>query len=481
MSLFAPDPGFEDPTRHLPFKEKFIGDRAFYRMALAVAVPIIIQNGITNFVNMRDNVMVGRVGTLQMTGVSVVNTLVFVYNLCIFGGLSGIGIFTAQFFGKKDLHGIRDSFRMKLWVGLFLTAAAGLVFVLFGEPLIRFYLHGDGVEAQIEETLSYGLQYVRIILVSFPAFMLLQVYASSLRECGETVVPMTAGLIAVVLNLSLNYLLIYGKLGFPALGVRGAALATAVSRYAELLILLIYTHTHSTKHPWVSGLYRTFLVEKTHMAGYVTKGIPLLLNEALWSSGMATLAQCYSTRGLDAVAAMNISQTVSNVLNTIYLATGVSIGILVGQRLGSGQLAEAKRLDNKMIFLSLMFSLVTMMMTLALSHVFPEVYETGPEVKALAAGMLVVYALFAPVNSFNNASYFTLRSGGKTVITFLFDSGFVWAVSVPAALLLSRFTGIGVIPLLVLVSLLDIIKTVIGYVMLRQNIWVNNIVGEKNV
>ena len=159
-------------------RRKFIGDKAFYRMVLAIAVPIMIQNGITNFVSMLDNIMVGQVGTEQMSGVAIVNQLIFVYNLCIFGGLSGAGIFTAQYFGQEDAEGIRHTFRYKIWMGLILTILAIGIFLFAGGNLIQLYLNGDSNGGDLSTALSSGTRYLYIMLLGLPAFMVLQVYAS---------------------------------------------------------------------------------------------------------------------------------------------------------------------------------------------------------------------------------------------------------------------------------------------------------------
>lgn len=233
------------------FWRKFIGDKAFYKMVLAIAIPIMIQNGITNFVSLLDNIMIGRIGTEQMSGAAIVNQLIFVYNLCMFGGLAGAGIFTAQYFGQKDHEGVRQTFRYKFWLAVILTVVTALVFLVSGDALIRIYLHGEGSAEEITSTLMYGKQYLYIMLLGLPPFMLGQVYSSTLRECGETVLPMKAGVTAVCVNLVFNYLLIYGKFGFPELGVQGAAIATVLSRYVEVLIILIWTSRNTEKLPFI--------------------------------------------------------------------------------------------------------------------------------------------------------------------------------------------------------------------------------------
>ena len=469
---------FVDASRGKSFRERFIGDRNFYKMVFGIAVPIMIQNGISNFVGLLDNVMVGTVGTEQMTGVSIANQLIFIYNLCIFGGLSGIGIFTAQFFGSRDEEGIRDSFRMKAWTGIGLTVLATAVLLLFADPLIGLYLHEEGATGNAAETLRYGKAYLRIIVFSFVPFMALQVYASTLRECGDTLLPMKASLVAVATNLFLNWVLIYGRFGLPRLGVIGAAEATLISRVVEVLIVVIYAHTHSRKHPWVKQLYRTMKVQKTYLKDYIVKDYPILANEALWSTGISFLAQCYSMRGLAVVAALNIANTLNNSLNVVFQSFGSSVGIIVGQLLGAGRLQEAKDTDNKMLFTDILMSLVTIIVLVLISGIFPKVYNTTDEVRSIATQFLLAYAVFTPQMAFNNACYFTLRCGGKTMLTFIYDCMAVWVLSIPIAFFLSRFTSIPAVWIYVCVAMADWVKVAFGVTMVRKNVWINTIVKE---
>ena len=207
-------------------KNRYIGDKAFYRRVFGVAVPIIVQNGITNFVSMLDNIMVGQVGTLPMSGVSIVNGLIFVFNLCIFGASSGAGIFTAQFFGSKDDEGVRYTFRFKFLIFSILSAQVIGLCLLGDSFLIGLYLTGEGDPAEAAQVLHYGVQYLHVMLWGFLPFALTNAYASTLKETGNTFVPMVAGIAATLINLVGNYVLIFGHFGATQMGVEGAALAT---------------------------------------------------------------------------------------------------------------------------------------------------------------------------------------------------------------------------------------------------------------
>ena len=455
---------------------KFIGDRQFYRRVLTVALPIIVQNGISNFVSLLDNIMVGQVGTVQMSGVAIVNQLIFVFNLCIFGAVSGAGIFTAQYYGSGNHEGIRHTFRFKVIIGALLSAAGIGLFLVAGQSLIQLYLQGEGAPEDAARTMVYGWEYLLVMLWGLPAFALATSYSSTLRESGQTMVPMVAGICAVLVNLMLNYVLIFGHFGFPALGIQGAALATVVSRYVELFIVTFWTHLHSKDNPFIRGAYRSFLIPKHLLGQILLKGIPLLINEAMWASGMAILSQCYSTRGLDVVAAQNISSTIHNLSSVAFLSMGNAVGIIIGQMLGSGRPeAEVRDADRKLIFTSVVSCLAFGGIMAALSGVFPRIYNTTDSVRDLATIFICICAVMMPFNAYTNAAYFTLRSGGKTMVTFLFDSCYVWVVCLPLIFILSRFTNIPIIPLFAISQGMDIIKSAIGAFMIRKGSWIQNL------
>ena len=459
--------------------KKYFGDRAFYKKVIAIALPIMIQNGITNFVNMLDNIMVGRIGTEQMSGVSIANQLFFVFNLCVFGGFSGIGIFTAQYFGKGDIKGVRDSMRFKAIVGAVLVTLALLIFGFAGEPLIGAFLHDSESSGDLAVTLDYGMRYLRIIMLGIIPFAVTQMYSSTLRETNKTVPPMVFGIVAVFINLILNYLLIFGKLGFPKLGVEGAAIATVVSRYAECLAIVIWTHKNKAKHEFIVGLYRSFRVPRLVAFEMAMKGLPLLLNEAMWSMGITMLSQRFSTRGLDVVGALNICTTLNNVFNIVFISLGTAISIIVGNLLGANKMEEARESDTRLLTFTVLSSLVIGTAMASCSAVFPKIYNTTDSVRSLATFFILVMAAYMPISAFINGSYFTLRSGGKTWLTFAFDSLYVWVVNVLLAFILTKFTSLSIYPIYIICYGIDILKCISGFLLVRSDLWMNNLVGEK--
>lgn len=455
---------------------RYFGDKAFYKMLIAIVVPMILQNGLTNFVSLLDNIMVGALGTEQMSGISIVNQLLFVFSLCIFGGLSGAGIFTAQFHGKKDVEGVRHTFRFMFMLVLVLLAVGLGVFLLLGDRLIGSYLHDGSYEGDLSATAEYGAKYLRLMLWGLLPFAVQQAYSSTLRATGETILPMKAGIAAIVVNFVGNYLLIFGKFGFPALGVEGAAIATVISRYVECAIILMWTHTHKDKAPFITNAFKSLRVPGALVLQIAKKGMPLLINEFLWSAGMAMLTQCYSTRGLAVVAGLNICSTIANLFNVVWLSMGTAVSIVVGKDLGAGDFEEAENSCWRILVFSVLSAVGVGALMVAGSGLFPKLYNTTQEVRDIATGMLCMVALSGPVHAFNHASYFTLRSGGKTWITFLFDSAFLWAVSVPVARILSVHTVWHIVLVYGICQFLDILKCGLGYALLKKKVWINRIV-----
>ena len=458
--------------------KRYIGNKAFYRNVLALLIPMVIQQFITSFVSLLDNIMVGSLGTEAISAASISNSVLMVHMLAIFGGMSGASIYGAQFFGKGDMDGMRHTFRFKLYFGVIFSAAAIAVYLLFGSSFIQSFLRGDSNGGDLALTHSLGNGYLRVMLWGLIPFALVQTYSGTLREAGQTFPPMVAGIIAILTNLGLNWVLIYGHLGAPALGVEGAAIATVISRYVELLVLVIHAHRHIWKYPFLKGAYRSLRVP-LRLAGKITRtGLPLLVNEILWSLGMTFINQFYSSRGLNAVTALNITGTAWNLFCVIMFAMGSAVSIMVGQRLGAGEMEEARDVDRKLIFLTEVIHVIIGAVMILCSPLVPLLYNVDPEVRDLTRRLLTVAGLALPIHSFAHVTYFTIRSGGRTLVTFLFDAAYTWAVTVVLAFCLTRYTDLDILKIYFCVQFIDVVKLIVGLLMLRSDFWARNVVNE---
>ena len=471
------------------FKRKFIGDKAFYRTVMIILLPLVVQQGITSFVSLLDNLMVGSLGEESLSAVGVVNQILMVFNLTIFGGLSGVSIFGAQFAGKGDTDGMRQSFRAKLYFGTAVVVIGIALLLGFGKNFINLFLAGEVDASRAAYALSEASDYLHIMLWGLAPFVLVQAYAGSMREMGKTVATMVASVIAILTNLVLNFLLIYETremsvfgLSFTmwgaGMGVRGAALATVIARFVEMFVVLIYAHLHQNRYTFLRGAFRNGYVPLALLKRIAITGTPLMLNEVCWSLGMTFINQCYSTRGMTALAALNITSTAWNLFCIIMFAMGNAVSIMVGQCLGRGDKQGARDVDAKLLFITVVGNIILGGLLMLVSGKIPLLFAVTDEARALAAQTLLIAGLSLPIHAFLHATYFTIRSGGKTLITFLFDSVYTWCVPAVLAFFLSRYTDMSVVGMYFCIQFIDVVKLFIGLAMLRSDFWANNLVSE---
>ncbi len=460
-------------------ESKWIGDRRFYETVMIVALPIIVQNAITTFVNMLDNIMVGQTGTLPMSAVSISNQLMMVLNLLIIGTVNAAGIFSAQFYGKEDYKGMKDCLHFKVYFSLLFSFLGILIFRMFGDRLLLLYMSSSvNSAADIATTLELAHDYLNIIMIQVIPFGLAMSFGSAIRDTGNTVLSMRASIVAVLINFIGNYALIFGHFGFPRLGVIGAAVATVFARFVELAVILIGEYRTREKYPFFRGLFEDLPVPASLLKKIAVKGTPLIANEVLWSIGIAGISQCYSTRGLEAIAAINISSTITNVFMIANMAIGMSIAIIIGPKLGAGEFDDAVSTEYKLIGMALFFNTILGIILFATAPLFPQVYNTTDAVRSLAGSFLRIMACMLPAQALYNACYFTLRAGGKTMMTFMFDSGFTCAVNFPVAFVLTRFTALPVLTIYLVIQLIDIPKATVGSILLKKGVWINNIIND---
>ena len=319
---------------------RFIGNKAFYRKLFAVMLPILIQNVITNFVSLLDNVMVGQVGTEPMSGVAIVNQLLFVFNLCIFGGLAGAGIFTAQFYGKDDHNGVRDTMRAKYYIALGSVVLFLLVFVLFGENLISAFLHEGNEGLDLGATLGHAKDYIAVMYFQMLPFAVTQVYSSTLRETGETMLPMKAGIAAVFVNLVFNYILIFGKFGAPEMGVEGAAIATDISQLVSCVLSLRFL-IKSTDDCRV--IPREIRLHKKMAARIIRVGLPTGIQNMVISFSNVLVQASVNSYGAAAMAGFAAYMKIDGFNILPVSSISMAATTFVGQNYGAGRLDRVKR------------------------------------------------------------------------------------------------------------------------------------------
>ena len=449
-----------------------IGTRNFYKTLIAVAAPLVLQQLITTSVQLVDNVMVGKLGEQAIGSVSVVNQLYFVVILITFGAMGGAGVFSAQYFGSKDFDKLRQTFRFKVIIGFMVALLSFIIFTFFGEGLISLFTSNP-------TTIQGGLDYLNIVKWSAFPWIISVAISNTFRETGVTKPLLYISIVAIVVNTLLNFILIFGLFGFPALGIVGAAIATLIARVIEFSLMLILLERKG--QIFNSKLFEIFKIDKKVLAGIVIMAIPLTLNEALWSSGQTVFLHAYSTRGDSALAALNITGAISQLVFVTFGGIATAVAVLVGNTLGKGDLQEAKDNSKKLIAFSVFIAAIAGIILFILSFFILDLYDVAESTKQTAAFNIRVNALFIPVYSFNVALYFTLRAGGDTKSTMMIDSGYMWVVPVPIALALAYFTNLPVTLMFLLVQSLDIPKMAFGLARYRKEHWVKNLATESEI
>jgi putative MATE family efflux protein len=456
-------------------KNTIIGDKQFYKKVFHVFLPAVIHVSVTNFVNFLDNLMIGTLGTAQISGVGVSNQLLLVFNMFIFGVLSAAGIFSAQYFGSRDYDGVRQVFRSKVYMGIFTTATCIVLFLTADEALLSLFLQGEGSRELAESILSNAKLYLHIMLIGLPAFVLSQCISTTMRESGELAVPMRAGVVALFTNLIGNYLLIFGNLGFPALGLIGAAVATVISRYVELVVI-IYASRRNDKFFFFKNIFRTLSVPKELWKNIVTKGTPLMLNEILWSLSISTTNQILSRRSLNVLGAINISISVVGMFNVVIIATGTAVSVIIGHLLGAGKIKQAKKEAWQLMFFSFFSCAILSIILYFLAPFFPKLFNTQDDIRHIAASFIRTFSIILPVQAAADCTYYTLRAGGRTIITLISDSIFNWAVLIPLAYVLVEYTSMPIEELYFYVHATTLLKLAVGLILVKKGAWAHNLV-----
>ena len=314
------------------YKEKFIGNREFYANLIRLIIPMIVQQGITSFVSLLDNVMVGRLGTESMSGVAIVNQLLFVFNLTIFGGLAGASIFGAQFYGKGDHKGVRYALRFKLIFSVLMAVIAIVALLFFNNPLISLFLTESESGGDLVLTLSEAKNYLFVMLIGLIPFSFSQSYSSTLRETGETVSPMTASIIAIVTNFVLNYILIFGSFGAPRLGVVGAAIATVVS---QLFSGLLCTWWFFTRVEGIHFTRENCVLSAGHCGRLAYIGLPMGFEYSVSAIGAFIMQDAINLLGSTAVAAQTAGEKIRQMFTVPMASVGTAMATYVGQNHGA--------------------------------------------------------------------------------------------------------------------------------------------------
>jgi putative MATE family efflux protein len=451
----------------LTWIQDFTRDREFFARLFKLALPIIAQQFIMSSLNLVNGIMVGQLGETAVAAVGLSNQIYFLLNLLLFGANSGAAIFTAQYWGKGDVASIRKVMGLGLVVGL----AGGLLFTILGLFFPQIALGFYSTDAAV---ITLGSSYLRIYTLSFLFTAVTFCYAFVLRSVGNVRLPMVVSMGALSLNTVLGYILIFGKLGLPAMGINGAAVSITIARALECGVLLWLAYRLQT--PAAARLSELFRFDRVFVGRVLRRVLPVMMNEVFWSLGITTYNAVYAHMGTASIAAMNIASTFDGLAIVLFIGIGNACAILVGNVIGAGDEEKAFRYAGKSLLLAMLGSLLVGAVLWASSGWLLLPYKVSPEVTQSAQRVLLVLSALLWLRSANMVLYVGIfRSGGDTRFAFIMDAGIIWAVGVPLALLGAFVFRLPVYWVYLMVMGDELTKCAVGLFRYFSRKWIHNL------
>lgn len=444
-------------------------DKTFLSKFIKIALPVMLSGFVTFLVSFLDNIMVGTVSNEAVSGVYAANQVTYLYNLAIFGLLEGAGVFIQQFTGKKDYDRIRDCYRFKIISSfIFLLIIIPIIYI-FGHHLVWQYCKSDTNRNLI---FNEAMDYLRLIAISYIPFTIGYIYSTTYREMGLTKYAMYSSIVALVVNTILNlvFILVLKQ------GTKGAAYATIISRICEMLFLIGLSRLK--KFLFFRNAFKPFKFEKGIVKKILSKSYLLFINEVGFALGNILQTLAFSQRD-GVLAAISVLTTISNIITILIQGLSVGIGVIVGQDLGQGDFVKARDDNKKLSFLGIYLSLFTGLILVATSYVLPNIFkEIDNEQKKIATKLIIIYGVLLFANCLSIIYYYTLKAGGRTLETLILDTGFMLVVYVPVSWILAMATNLNIIYIYLIVRGLDILKSVLGFILVKRGKWLQNLTIE---
>lgn len=454
---------------HLGRLRAYIGDRTFYRSALAVMIPVTLQQLINSMFNLVDNIMVARIDAITMSAVTVANKPFMVYISVFFGFTGAAGLLLSQYYGAGKPEVCQRIFSVEMLFGLLFSLLYAMLLLLFPAAIMRIFVTDA-------TTIDIGVSYLRIVAYSYIPAAFSSVCIFSLRALGLNFLPMVVSIFSIASNAFLNWIFIFGRLGAPRMGAEGAALGTLLSRCLELLIYVYVLVSGKTLFSLRLSAARR--IGKPLLKDYVERALPLTLNELMWSGGILAFFWAYARINEGAIASLNVAEQIFNLAWVLFMGVSAAISVMVGKCLGANQFSEARSNAKKLLFMGLCISLLCSLTTLACSfgiHVIFNTLDAGQ--LAMSRHLLYINALIYPFNAVCAICFFLLRAGGDTRSAMMMDGGYMWVVAVPVALLMATFLKgkIDVRLAFLIVQVVQNAKVVFALNLVKKGHWLRNL------
>ena len=451
---------------------RLFGPGAFYKSALAIAVPIMLQQMIQSLVSLVDNFMVAGLGDVSMSGVNVAGQILFVFmvflnTVCMTGG-----IFMTQFFGAGDGEGMGQAFRFKLVMGLAAFVPYFLVTIVFPRAVMSLMLIGN---TQADLILNEAVKYMHIMFLMGIPYTISVCIATSLRDMGQVKIPLYVTMAAMLTNAVLNWVLIYGHFGLPRMGVRGAAYATVIARAFEfILFIVVYSRL---KPAFMIRMADFFKINGRLFRETLKKGALILFCEMVWVFSETITTAVYNGRGgADVVSGMAAGFSIANLLFVAFGGIYSATGVILGKSLGAGKLEKARTEKTWLLSGAAVFGLFVMLFGFGTTLIVPVVYgRLSASAVKICRDMVMLIAILMPFWLYMNTQQAIARAGGDTAMGFYVDGLLTLFVMIPMVLLLGKYTLIGPVMMYACVKVIDLMKVVIFHFWLKRERWLKNL------
>lgn len=454
---------------------KYFGDKAFYKMALAIIIPVVIQQLILNLAGLIDTFMINGFSQTSYTGVSTANRFMFIINFFWIGLAAGISVFVSQYFGDKNKKGIIGTFQLGILLAIVFGISSTFLINVLGPEMIKMFL--PTTDPEQVESVMFGIEYIRIIGYGAIVFLSSFMIATFFRSVGRAKAPLFAGVIGIIVNMFLNMILIYGFLGFPAMGAIGAAWATVISKIVELVVLLVIAFFYSNEN-YARDIFKKFLITKRLVIMYISKGGPIIINEILWSIAMVLYAMFITSGIYEWVTAYGYSQNATDIFFVYYSGMATATGVILGQALGEGDFENAKDYLIKLRAVMMVTNIGIMVLIVLLSPIILLMFTPVNSLYWLAYQLILINVIFIAIYGYNVMSYYALRAGGDSIRTFLLDQLPTYLVGLPIVMLLSHYRvelGVNILIIFLASKSTDVVKLIFARHIIKKGTWLNNL------
>lgn len=447
---------------------KFWKDREFLKSMMSIAIPIALQNLVSSSLNMVDTLMISSLGKASISAVGLANQVFFFYILISFGINSGSSIFISQYWGREDIKSIRKV----LGLALSISAFTGIIFTTAGFFFPEFIM---AIFIKDLQVVKLGSDYLRIVSLSYLITAISFAYNVALRSTGRAIVPLQVSIISFVVNTSLNYIFIFGKLGFSPMGVKGAALATLTARVVEILFILY--SVYRTRGPLAASLKELLDWDSKFVKRYLKATYPVIVNEGFWSLGQIMYSIAYARIGVEATAAVQIVTTIQNIFFVIVRGLANSSTVMIGSKIGAGEKEEAY--DYAIMFLvmaTLAGVVLGLVMALTPDLTLSLFRDLDADVYEVARTMLILMGLIFAIKTFNATVIVgVLRGGGDTSYSMYLEMGSVWLIGVPLAFIGALVLKWPVYLVMMLISIEELVKLVFALPRVLSKKWIKDL------